>query len=86
MMANLARTCRVRIWMNRLIKRASHCNMACQIRSQTPIEVRGPSLQVRGESAIAHRQIVVFFLIHFLVDNILFRNAERPACSPFVYL
>lgn len=41
---------------------------------------------MRSQTAVLHGQVVIFFLIHLLVDNILFGDPQRTACSSLVDL
>ena len=59
-----------------LVERAAHGNVVGQIGGQSPIEVGGPGLQMCGEATVLHGQIVVFLLVHFLVDDVLLGDAQ----------
>lgn len=51
----------------------THCHLVCQICSQSTVEVGRSSLQVSSEAPVLHREIVVLFFVHLLIDDILLR-------------
>lgn len=60
--------------------------MVCQVGSQSAIEIGIASLEVCSETTVLHWQVVIFFLIHLLVDNILLGNTKRATSTALVDL
>lgn len=48
-----------------------HCYLIRQIRRQSTIEVGRACLKVGSQSTILHGKIIVFLLVHLLVDDVL---------------
>lgn len=71
---------------DRLTECAAHGDVVGEVGSETTIEVGVLGLQVCSETTVLHGQVVIFFLVHLLVDNILLCDAERPACAALVNL
>ena len=67
-----------------LIKSASHRDVIGEVGREASIEVCRTRLEVRRESPILHRQIVVFLFVHFLVNDILLGNTQRTTSASFV--
>lgn len=67
-----------------VIHGASHGDLVGQVGVESPVEVDGSGLKMGSEPAILHGQVVVFLLIHLLVDNILLGHAQRAACASLV--
>ena len=59
-----------------LVKRTPHCDVIGKVSGKPPIEVGGPSLQVGSEPAVLKGQVVVFFLVHLFVDDILLCDSQ----------
>ena len=57
--------------MNGLVKGAPHSDMVREIGGQPAIEVGRASLKMRGESPVPQWHIIIFFLVHLFVDDIL---------------
>merc|ERR1712070_1110171 len=44
------------------------------------------TLEVGGQTTVLHRQIVVLLFVHFFIDDILLRDAERATSATLVDL
>lgn len=71
---------------NGLSKGTAHGYMVGEIGSKATVEVGVLCLQMCGQTTVLHRQIVVFFLVHLLVDNVLFGDTQGASCAAFVNL
>ena len=67
-----------------LVQGTPHGDLIGQIGMKSAIEVDRSGLEMGSEPSILQRQVIVFFLIHFLVHDILFGNAQRAACASLV--
>ncbi len=64
-----------------LIKSGPRRYLAGQVSGQPSVELGRAGLEVGGEAAILHGQVVVLLLVHFLVDDILLSYPERTSCA-----
>lgn len=64
---------------NGLTKRTSHGDVVGEVRCKATIKVGILCLQVCSQTTVLHRQVVIFFLVHLLVDDVSLCNAERSA-------
>ena len=69
-----------------LIECAPHGNVIREIRRESAIEICRAGLKMGREPPIPHGQIIVFFFVHLLVDDILLRHPKRPARPPLMDL
>lgn len=69
-----------------LLDSRSHGDLVGQIGSQSPVEVGGPCLQMGGQTAILHREVVIFLFVHLFIDDILLGDTKGPAGTALVYL
>ena len=58
-----------------LIECGPHGDVVREVGGQATVEIGGACLKMGSESSVLHWQIVVFFLVHLLVDDILLGNA-----------
>ena len=54
-----------------LVQSTSHGNMVREVCRQPSVEVSGTGLQMSGQSSVLHWEVVILFLVHFLVDHVL---------------
>ena len=64
----------------------SHRNLLGDVGLQSSVQVDVLALEMGSESTVLHRQIVVVFFVHFFIDDILLRDAERAASATLVDL
>ncbi len=69
-----------------LVEGSAHGDVVGQIGRQSSVEVGRARLQMRRETTVLVRQIVVLLLVHLLVDDILLGHAQRPTRSSLVDL
>ena len=71
---------------NGLSEGTTHGDVVGEVSSKAAIEVGVLCLQMCGQAAVLHGQVVVFFLVHLLVDDILFGDTPGASCTAFVNL
>jgi hypothetical protein len=64
----------------------THGNVVGEVGSKTTIEVGILSLQMCGQATVLHGQVVVFFLVHLLIDDILLGDTQGASCTALVDL
>ena len=60
---------------NSLVEGTSHGDMVGEIGRQSSVEVGRTGLKMSGEPPVLHGQIIIFFLVHLLVDHVLFGDS-----------
>jgi hypothetical protein len=71
---------------NGLSKGTAHRYVVGEVSSKATVEVGVLSLQMCGQTTVLHRQIIVFFLVHLLVDYVLFGDPQGASCTALVNL
>jgi hypothetical protein len=69
-----------------LAERTAHSDVVGEVCSKAAIEVGVLSLQVCSQTTILHGEVVIFLLVHLLVDNILLSDTKRAASATLVDL
>ena len=69
-----------------LAESVAHCDMIGKVCGKSTIKVGILGLQVGGQAAVLHGKVVIFFLIHLLIDDILLGNTERATSAALVNL
>lgn len=64
----------------------AHGDVVGEIGSKTTVEIGVLGLQMCGQATVLHGQVVIFFLVHLLIDNILFGNTQGASCATLVDL
>lgn len=72
--------------MDTLLESSSHGNIVGEIGGQSVVELRVGCLKMSSETSVLGWKVIVLFLVHLLVDNILLGHAERASCATFVDL
>lgn len=67
-----------------LVQSTPHSDVVREIGSQSAVEVGRTGLQMSREAAVLHGKVIVLFLVHLLVDDILLGNLQGPARPSFV--
>lgn len=60
--------------------------MVSQVSLKSSVEVGILRLQVSRQATVLHREVIVLFFVHLLVDNILLGDAQGTSSPPFVNL
>lgn len=71
---------------NGLTESAAHGDVVCEVGGKATVEVGILRLQVCSQSSVLHGQVVIFLLVHLLVDHIGFGDTERSAGAALVNL
>jgi len=69
-----------------LTQSSPHGDVVGKVGSQSPVKIGVAGLQVCCQTTILHGQVVIFFLVHLFVNNILLSDTERPASATLVDL
>ena len=59
-----------------LVDSTSHSDLVRQICSQSSVEIHGASLKVSSESPVLEWKVIVLFLVHLFVDDILLSDTQ----------
>lgn len=68
-----------------LVQGSPHSYVIRKICRQASVEIGRARLEMGCESPILHGQVVIFFFVHFFVDDILLGDPQRTAGASFVY-
>ena len=79
------RVLRVRVGHG-LTESSPHGDVVGKVSCKSPVKVGVGCLKVCGKTAVLHRQVVVLFLVHLFVDDILLGDLERTTRPSFVDL
>ena len=69
-----------------LVEGGPHGDVVRQVGGQPSIEVGRAGLEMGGETTILIWQVVVFLLVHLLVDDVLLRDPQRSTGTTLVDL
>jgi len=69
-----------------LTESGPHSDVVGEIGSQSSVKVGIAGLEVCSQTTVLHRKVIILFLVHLLIDNVLLCDTKRPASATLVDL